>query len=126
MARNGDVDMLALLTASTLTTVTFIHDYVQLGFEKINSGTAERYGLSAYTLPEIAVLGRTMVWDEPGYRDALCARIGLRVTKAFIADEAATISFEDSARILISLKQKDYRGPEAFQLTDGKGLVVVQ
>lgn len=109
------------IVSAKLSSVTFVMDYVQLGFD----GPL----LTAYVGPRVTVEGRVFVWGKPGFRDALCERIGAIVREAvFVENDAIRIIFSDGGMISISLKPEDSVGPEAAQLTDSTGaseLVVV-
>ena len=105
------------LVGAMLGAVTFVMDYVQLQFDAAQ--------LTAYTLPEVELAGRCWTIEDPGWRDALCARIGVVVRSASCADQRLQIGFEDGATIGVSLMSEDYRGPEAFMLSvPGHNLIV--
>lgn len=97
-----------------LSSVEFVHDYVQLHFDGKT--------LTAYTLPAIELERAPLSSGQPGYRDGLCREIGQRVVRAEAHDEAVSLSFESGAIISISLREQDYKGPEAlqFSLSDGR------
>jgi hypothetical protein len=65
----GTRQRLAKIVGEPLSAVTFVRDYVQLHFDGPT--------ISAFTLPTVTVRGKTIAFADPGYRDALCARIGL-------------------------------------------------
>jgi hypothetical protein len=105
---------LHVLVGEQLSSVTFVMDYVQLGFD----GPC----LTAYTGLKVSVEGKAFAWGEPGFRNALCDRIGAIVRQAEVADgDAICISLNDGGVISISLKPEDYVGPEAAVLTDIPG-----
>jgi|GEM_PF-1694811 len=112
---------LHVLVGEQLSSVTFVMDYVQLGFD----GPC----LTAYTGLKVSVEGKAFAWGEPGFRNALCDRIGATVRQAeIVANDAIRITFSDDAVISISLKLEDHVGPEAAELTDRTGdshLIVV-
>jgi hypothetical protein len=109
------------LVGEKLSSVTFVMDYVQLRFD----GPL----LTAYTGPDVTFGGKVFAWGKPGFRDALCERIGAIVRQAEVVnDDAIRLRFSDGGVISISLKSEDYVGPEAAQLTDSTGdseLIVV-
>ena len=99
----------SVLVGATLEAVTFVMDYVQLQFHSAK--------LSAYTLPKVELAGRCWTIQDDGWRDSLCARIGVIVRSASCSDRRIQIGCEDGATIGISLMTEDYRGPEAFMLS---------
>jgi hypothetical protein len=111
-------DGLAKLVGRRMSSVTFVMDYVQLAFDG--------HGLNAYTLPTITHGSERNAWGQLGYRDALCAPIGLIVESASADEHQVSITFEGGATISISLRKDDYRGPEALELhlNDGQWWVV--
>ena len=94
------------IVGSALSSVTFVADYVQLGFDGP--------GLNAYTLPVVRLGSQRVELGQPGYRDALCKQIGRRVERIEVDDQHVSIFFEEDATISISLLDKDYTGPEAL------------
>ena len=111
---------LQILVGEKLSSVTFVMDYVQLGFD----GTC----LTAYIGPVVTFRGKVFAWGEPGFRDIICERIGAIVRQAEVVEnDAIRMSLSDGGVISISLKPEDYVGPEAAVLTDirGKSLVIV-
>ncbi len=95
-----------VLLGTRLGAVTFVEDYVQLQFGGVI--------LSAYTLPEVEATGRRWTSRDAGWRDELCAWIGISVRAASVSDQDLALIFEDSSAIRVSLRDEDYRGPEAF------------
>lgn len=94
------------IVGSQLSSVEFVQDYVQLHFDGPS--------LAAITHPVVAAGGTHFEWGSPGYRDALCERIGKTVQEvAVVGGRDIQIKFSDGPRILISLQPEDYRGPEA-------------
>lgn len=57
------------MVGATLEAVTFVMDYVQLQFHSAQ--------LTAYTLPQVEVSDDSWTTQDPGWRDALCARMVL-------------------------------------------------
>ena len=112
---------LQILVGAKLSSVTFVMDYVQLGFDGPR--------LTAYVGPRVTIKGKAFAWGEPGFRDALCDRIGTIVRQAeLVENDAIRIVFGDGEVISISLKPEDAVGPEAAELTASMGaseLVVV-
>lgn len=102
------------LVGEQLSAVVFIRDYIQLQFDGP--------GLTAINDPTVIANGCTYRVSTPGYRDALCERIGHSVVSAEVAEvEEIKIEFDDHSTVSISLKAEDYvHGPEAAILHDGK------
>jgi hypothetical protein len=105
------------ISGTMLEAVTFVMDYVQLHF-----GSAR---LTAYTLPQVELAGRCWKGGDDGWRDSLCARIGVVVRSASCTDQRLQVEFEDGATVTVSLSDKDYRGPEAFELSIPGHTVIV-
>lgn len=93
-----------------LSSVEFVQDYVQLRFDGPT--------LTAFTWPILHVEGTMIRFNEPGYRDRLCERIGHRVlAAAFREAEALSVKFDDEVEMSISLRPEDRQGPEAGYFT---------
>jgi hypothetical protein len=89
-----------------LSSVEFVHDYVQLHFDGPT--------LTAFVLPTLDIAGKTSRFGDVGYRDQLCARIGRKVVLAHVVETIGVIvRFDDGVGIIISLKPEDSVGPEA-------------
>ncbi len=115
---HGEAGFLHAIIGESLSAVTFVMDYIQLHF----NGS----GLTALTLPSIRISGRLWTASDEGWRDRLCERIGIVVRRAYIQEEELAIDFEDGARIAVSLRPSDYRGPEAINFSSpGQPLVVL-
>jgi hypothetical protein len=115
------VSILRALVGSELSTVVFIRDYLQLGFEESQIGLPEpgarrapmagtAGGFSAFTMPELRVGGRHLRSGEPGYRDALVEQIGRRVTDANENEERLWFEFEGGVLLTVSLAEEDLAG----------------
>jgi len=102
-------DALGSLNGHVLSSVEFVADYAQLRFDGPT--------LTAYTPPTVSWGTESHIWGEPGYRDALCRQIGCRVERTAVDDAQVSIAFESGAAVLISLRDEDYRGPEALQFS---------
>jgi hypothetical protein len=88
-----------------LSSVEFVMDYVQLRF----CGST----LTALASPEVREDGLVYRINEPGYRDALCRRIGVVVREVEIHEaEELAIHFVDGGSIRVSLREEDGLGPE--------------
>jgi len=111
-------DALAKLVGHELSSVTFVRDYLQLAFD---GG-----GMNAYTTPTVACGSESLSLGQPGYRDSLCRQIGCRVERTEVDDQRVAIIFEGGAAVSISLREDDYRGPEALEFSlDGKDRIWV-
>ena len=84
-------------------------DYIQFGFDGPS--------LTAYTLPAVSRKSENLIWGQLGYRDALCEQIGSRVAGTGVNEERVAITFDTGATISISLRNEDYRGPEALEFS---------
>ena len=102
-------DALGELVGRELSSVTFVRDYVQLAFDGP--------GINAYTLPTVTRGSEVLSLRQPGYRDCLCEQIGCRVERTEVDDQRASIIFENGAVVSISLRDDDYRGPEALEFS---------
>lgn len=107
-------EALGRLSGKQLSSVEFVQDYVQLRFD----GPC----LTAYIAPVVESEGKRFGSDVPGYRDQLCRRIGSTIVSAAVREGmAASLHFSDGASITISLRDEDYKGPEALQFVDEAG-----
>lgn len=97
-----------------LSSVVFVMDYVQLDF---CGGT-----LTADTLPEVREEGAVYRPGQSGYRDALCRRIGVIITKVDVnTDEDIALYFVDNSSIHVSLRAEDQAGPESASFSSTVG-----
>jgi hypothetical protein len=95
-----------------LSTVAFVQDYLQLEF----SGPI----LTLYIWPVVFPAEGSYDFGEPGYRDALCAQIGIAAETATLVEGVALeIAFENGAIFRTSLRAEDYEGTEAGQFYSG-------
>lgn len=95
--------------------VEFVMDYVQLHFGEST--------LSTFTHPSLEINGKTLVWGAPGYRDCLCDLIAVPVTEAHVSSgEELKLVFGNGTILTVSLRDKDYRGPEALEFKSDSGL----
>ena len=113
------VQSLQVLVGKQLSSVEFVQDYVQLRFD----GPV----LTALVWPVVSSDGRKLRYGEAEFRDVLCQRIGLTVTKVeHSPDEALEIDFEDDSAITVSLREADYVAAEAlrFSVSSSEWLVL--
>jgi hypothetical protein len=114
--RSGSI--LRALVGSELSTVVFVRDYLQMGFEESQIGEPEpgalraptagtSGGFSAFTLPQLLIEGHHLRSGQPGYRDALVEQIGRRVTDADENDERLWFEFESGVVVTVFLAGED-------------------
>jgi hypothetical protein len=97
---------LQIIVGNQLSSVEFVQDYVQLRFDGPS--------LTAITQPRVLIGDVLFEWGSPGYRDALCERIGKIVSAvALIEMQDIKIEFNDGSCVSISLRPADYRAAEA-------------
>src|SRR5258707_749498 len=101
--------LMAEIVNVPLDTVAFLLDYVQFSF---NQAT-----LTMATFPEIGDLKV----GGPGYCDALCAQIGVRVAGAVATKDRLTLTFASGALVTVSFDDEDYRGDEAVNFSSRGG-----
>jgi hypothetical protein len=107
-----NLQALDILIGRELSSVEFVRDYIQLHFDGPS--------LTMVTNPVIYTADFSYNWDMPGYRDALCDRIGTVVSKAFVVEgEEFRLEFDDSSCVVVSLREDDYVGAEAILLHNG-------
>jgi hypothetical protein len=93
-----------------LSSVEFVHDYIQLHFDGPT--------LTAYTWPTVAKRSSVILsWNQNGYRDAICEQIGCSISEIECQPKSLALMFETDAVVRISLSEDAYRGPEAIQLS---------
>jgi hypothetical protein len=95
-----------------LRSVEFVRDYVQLHFDGPT--------ITAVTDPVVTVGEKQYERTTLGYRDVLCDRIGRTVRMAVVEeDERIVLEFDDKTCLIVSLREEDYRGPEAVIFQNG-------
>jgi hypothetical protein len=105
------------LEGRALSSVEFVHDYVQLRFDGPT--------LTAIALVQVKS-EITVASLQPGYRDALCEQIGKRVrTAKSIPGEQIRLDFDDGSSISISLEPKDWTRAESAILDNPPNPMVV-
>ena len=103
-------DQIQILIGALLSSVEFVHDYIQLRFD----GPC----LTVNAPFEVVVGGQAYKKGELGYRDALCERIGRSVRRATtVSEKQIELDFDDNTSLHISLKPQDQLGPEAAVLS---------
>jgi hypothetical protein len=108
------------LISEELEAVTFVRDYVQLQFGSPST-------LNVYN-PMTVRQGRSIErTGDADFANALIARIDKRVlavTKH--AGDKLVLHLDDDSIIEVSLRQEEYRGPEAFEYIGKDGDVLVE
>jgi len=105
------------LVGRQLSSVEFVRDYVQLRFD----GPC----LTALNLPSISRDSIVVRSGDSGFRDELCAQIGVEVAAVAISDEQLALTFNTSVTFSVSLRKEDYTGPEALNYAGTDGTCVV-
>jgi hypothetical protein len=110
---------LAFMEGSELGSIVFVRDYIQFVFEAEAESNST---LTTFTLPTVTRGDMELGPLAQGYRDALCSLIGLRVVSAE-AEEGVEVLITLGPRLSlrVSLREEDYRGPEAVLLVTGNG-----
>lgn len=115
MSHIAKPSLLLELVGRELAAVTFVMDYVQLLF----GGPV----LNLYVWPRLRTPLREFEFGEPGYRDALCARIGQTVREAADdPEQELRLTFADESVITMSLRPADRVIEEAAMLQIDGGL----
>jgi hypothetical protein len=97
-----------------LSSVEFVMDYVQLHF----SGST----LTVDGSPEVREGHAVYRVNDPGYRDALCRRIGVLVRHVEVHEEKELVlSFSDDCSVHISLRAEDRVGAESATFSSTTG-----
>ncbi len=104
------VEALNELAETTLTSVDFVHDYIQFRFDGSR--------LNAYTPTIVERQGYMETPGDDGYTESLRSLIGQHVIRTRVDAEQVVIEFERGT-IRVSLRAEDYRGPEAVELNIG-------
>ena len=111
-------DPFQAIIGEQLSSITFVRDYWQFGFDGI--------GVTALTRIDVRTKVAALRDGDDQFRNALCEQIGKTVKDVtFVRSEALTIIFGDQSSISVSLKWKDYRGPEALHLRGRDGFLRV-
>jgi hypothetical protein len=100
------MDTLTALVGKKLTSITFILDYMQFGFDDAR--------ITAITDPVISVAGSELRLGDTEYRNQLCNQIGSSVVHASVLEgEKIFVEFSSGAQVSISLRPEDYVTVEA-------------
>jgi hypothetical protein len=101
-------DPLRPIIGEKLSAVVFVLDYWQLQFDGPT--------LTVLTCIEVRTNGTVTRNGDDQFRNHLCGQIGKIVEAASMATEVIAITFADQSSIEISMRDRDYRGPEAAYL----------
>jgi hypothetical protein len=108
------------LRGRQLSSVEFVQDYLQLRFD----GPC----LTLLTWPRVIDDRKVFGFNDPGYRDALCALIGQLIAQVSFSQDHSKliIAFENESGLEISLHENDPSILEAvkFDNTDGEWWVI--
>ena len=112
-----DPSFLQPIIGLTLSSVTFVMDYVQFDF----GGP----GLTLMTLPDVNHLGQSWMSSDKEWRNCLCQRIGVEVVTAHSDESELVIGYADGSTFTVSLRDEEYCGPEAVHFFNGATWVVL-
>jgi hypothetical protein len=109
------VSPLQSVVGEYLSGVTFVMDYLQLGF----SG----YVFTMNSWPTVTMQSRTLAYEDGGYKDALCSLIGEIVTEVDeYWDTGLRLEFKNASCINLALKVgHDFPCPEVASFSTPKG-----
>jgi hypothetical protein len=108
---HGGGEPLAKLVGEELSAITFVRDYLQLHFDGPT--------INAYTLPIVTFRDSRWANGDTGYKDAICARIGVAVIGAStVPEDRLQLDFADGASVAISLRPEHRVIAEAAMYTD--------
>jgi len=111
-----NVQSVAQIVGQQLSSVAFNMDYLELSFESRI--------LTLLTPVSVHSPAGIVCQSDPGWREALCSRIGHIVSAVGMRDDHLCVDFDTGFSIAASLRTEDYLGPEAIIFKDGSGLVV--
>jgi hypothetical protein len=114
--QRGLMEASRALEGRQLTAITFVMDYVQMQFDDLV--------LSCFNLPIVEVQGKMFSVGHQDWRNELCGRIGRIVDRSAVNDDLV-LTFDDASLVRISVRSKDYVGPEAFCLAVPGGPTIV-
>ena len=103
---------LKLLIGEQLSSVEFVHDYLQLRFD----GPC----LTVYSpIHRLLKNGVLIHWGQPGYCDALCGLITHELKMTTVDPQRGLFIFDNDSVWSLSLRDEDYSGPEVLMYVDG-------
>lgn len=95
MSLSSSSPILQLLIGEELSSVKFVHDYLQLIFHDT--------GLTVYGFPFIVSNNKITRKESIGYKDLLCDLINKKVTSVDINNTTISINFDNNNYILFDL-----------------------
>ena len=111
-------DLLADLIGEELESVTFVRDYVQLGFNNP--------GINLYVWPFIHSGDLALKRPDVGYTDALIGLINSRLAGVDeLLDQGLVFDFDDGTRLAVPLDGTGLVGPEVAMYTDPRSQEIV-
>jgi hypothetical protein len=105
------------ISGRRMSSVEFVHDYIQFRFD----GPC----LTTFTLPSIKKGNQLIGATDEGYKDGLCSQIGVQVERVIVGSEELIVEFANLVAFAVSLRNKDYNGPEAIEYSGDNGRVWV-
>ena len=105
------------LIGRDLASIEFVRDYIQFRFD----GPC----LTTLTLPSLRLARTTITSDDQCYTDHLRSEIGSRVSSFTVGSDELVINFASGSALVVSLRDEDYRGPEAINYTSDNGPLFV-
>jgi len=99
-------NLLKDLVGQRLSSITFILDYWQLGFDD--------FGFSVMTTIKVDGVGEIVRDGDRDFRNRLCECITHNVVQAQAANDVVYIAFDNGYKIELSFRKEDYVGPEAL------------
>ncbi len=78
-----------------------------------------------FDLGQLVIENPFAVVGAENEKQDLNSLVGLRVTSAYSNEEEIRITFESSAYISVSMKDKDFIGPEAASYSPNRGNIIV-
>jgi hypothetical protein len=110
-------DGMSELVGRCLSSIEFVQDYIQFRFD----GPC----LTTITLPSLRLGNATINPGNDGYADHLLSEIGKRISKVFVTTDELVVTFTNDAALVVSLRERDYRGAEALNYKSGAGQLYV-
>jgi hypothetical protein len=111
-------DPIQTLIGMQLASIEFVHDYIQLRFD----GPV----LTINAPFQVYFAGHLCTKGSPGYRDALCERIGHTIIRAnAIQGQQLSLEFDDDSKLTISLRSECQVTAEAAVLKQDAGDIYV-
>ena len=110
-------DAMGELIGRDLASIQFVRDYIQFGFD----GPC----LTTLTLPSLRLARTTITSGDQCYADHLRSEIGSKVSSVAVGSDELVITFASGSALVVSLRDEDYRGPEAINYANDNGPLFV-